>query len=590
MSEVTDVWLLAVALDGEDTFWLCEPANLKPLAEDWRTTKCRWLYPVVENVSRFADLDGFASTDAVYEVEWSGMSKVLRAATLAWNVKCKRQKVDRITYVFVPAEEMKLLDEAYSKFTKLEATKPPLPRSAPATSSSHGEARETAPAFSVGPAEVKAPSKEVSEEQATENPVADTGGDVPLVDATVARAASATPIKVEAEEEEDKSSGATALEQPDAGEENGDVASSSVGRQNRTGAFLHRSSSSYNAVPSHKRQKPHQGTTVYQAPNHSKPMGDHRSGEAFDWPEMFLVHRGSVDFLCPHATNNSYGFRLDRVMHDGFPVFLLFPSSKNNSEAVDSSARGVPVFEKAKLSGEGGEGGIRNCVLVLTRLSSKKHQPYYRRNTRRRVRGGRSLSDEDSITEEEEEEEEEEVEDDDDTDDDDDSDEDEDELEDIHDDGKPTLPTQERRTSAKAKSSPPPLKTSKTEPSLATEEASAPRRKHRRRGAEPKEESPLQAVSVNFWTDPQGVVPAVGQLAKDFPFHAEGANTPQTVVFSDGVCVTYTAATAGKHAPPEKRRKAAKPGHTAASTEDADLSMLNEHILNAFAQVRKESA
>lgn len=179
-----------------------------------------------------------------------------------------------------------------------------------------------------------------------------------------------------------------------------------------------------------------------------------------------------------------------------------------------------------------------------------------------------------------------------DSDDDDDSDDDsleeEDEGAELDDDDTPLFVTHTRRGRSNTKATPQPKKP-KVDPveEVAT---SALARNRGRRGAAAKEEPPLQAVSVNFWSDPQGVAPAVSELAREFPFHAEGGDTPQTVVFSDGVCVTYTAAIAAKHATQEKKRSTAKHGHAAASSEDADLSMLNEHILNAFAQVRRENA
>jgi hypothetical protein len=577
MSEVTDVWLLAVALDGENSFWLCEPTNLKPLADDWKMCNCRWLYPVVENVSRFADFSGFESTDAVYEVEWSGVSKVLRAATLAWNMKCKRQKMDGTTYVFVPAEEIKLMDDAYSRFVKLEAMKPPPPRSTHAVTCSDEAERTT---------EVKAERTA----QEGNDVAASTSYPIPVTDGD--GGASASDTLTQKGEEAGEAKVSSQQLQPDGEDGEGSVVSFSVAQHSSSRPRRNRSSS-YLSFPSHKRQTPHQGTTTYQAPVHSKPMGDHRSDEAFDWPEMFVIHRGSVDYLCPQATNNTYGFRLDRVLHNGFPVFLLFSSNKNNSESIDASARGVPVFEKAKLSGEGGEGAVRSSVLVVTRLSSKKHQPYYRKNTGRKTRRRRSDSDEDSITEEEEEEASEDLDDDDEEESS--SDTYNDEFNGFDEDDRPLFATQPRHSSRKTrtKATPTPPKRLRAEPAAAAaDEASAATRRRSKKDtavAARKEEPPLQAVSVNFWTDPHGVTPAVSQLAREFPFHGEGADTPQTVVFSDGVCVTYTAATAAKHAS-QKRRNTAKHGHAAASVEDADLSMLNEHILNAFAQVRRESA
>ncbi|KAG5470028.1 hypothetical protein LSCM4_02719 [Leishmania orientalis] len=580
MPEVSDVWLLGVVLTGETTFWLCEPTHLKPLAEDWKAINCRWLYPVLENLSEFADVSGFESTDAVYEVDWVGTSKVLRPATLAWNVRGKRQKVGDTTYVFVPAEEIKQLDEAFKRFVKLEATmKPPPPRSV-TFSLSAAEALTAAEGETV-PALDTSLSAKIRQEGVK--------NEVPLVTAaSLLPAPSPAPTAVEAtrktvEEAEDENS---VLRQAD-----GEVSiASSSALHHRTPP--RRRVTGLSSFPSHKRQTPHRGTTIYQAPVHRKPTGDHCSSEAFGWDEMFLVHRGSVDYLCPKATGNTFGFRLDRVMHDGFPVFLLFSSSFNNSETIDSSARGVSVFEKAQLSGEAGEGAVRSSVLVVTRLSSKKHQPYYRAGACRTAPGSRRRhhrrrSDDDSTSEEDE------GEDDFDDDDDDDAESDETfEEEEEHQMGtqRAHLRAGDEAAALEIPTAAGAAKKLKTESTDSAGEsavtASVERRKGKRTGASAKE--PLQAVSVNFWTDPQHVTPAPGQLAREFPFKAEGSDTPQTVVFANGICVTYTASTAAKHAPPEKKRKTAKHGGTASSSEDADLSMLNEHILNAFAQVKKD--
>ncbi|TPP43574.1 hypothetical protein CGC21_19865 [Leishmania donovani] len=537
MPEVSDVWLLGVVLTGETTFWLCEPTHLKPLAEDWKAINCRWLYPVLENLSDFADVSGFESTDAVYEVDWVGTSRVLRPATLAWNVRGKRRKVGDTTYVFVPAEEIKQLDEAFKRFVKLEATmKPPPPRCVTSSPS----AAETP-----GPAEAKtmltlhaSPSAPVHQEE-------DGKDGKPLVTAasllstqSSAPTAGEVPQETVTKAEDERSASRPA-------DIDGSIASSSAPHPR---APHRRGVTSLSSFPSHKRQTPHRGTTIYQAPVHRKPTGEHCSSEAFGWTEMYLVHRGSVDYLCPKATGNIFGFRLDRVMHDGFPVFLLFSSSHNNSEVIDPSARGVPVFEKAQLSGEAGEGAVRSSVLVVTRLSSKKHQPYYRTDTEHRVgtQGSRRRAGDEAAT--------------------------------------TATPTAGTAAPAAAKKPKTEAKDPAGESAVA---ASASRRKEKRK-ADAAANKPLQAVSVNFWADPQYAAPAPEQLAREFPFKSEGSDTPQTVVFSNGICVTYTASTAAKHAPQEKKRKTAKHGGAAASSEDMDLSMLNEHILNAFAQVRKD--
>lgn len=599
MSEVAEVWLLAVALDGEDTFWLGEPSNLKALPDDWKHVKCRWLYPVEEKMDRFADLSGFDCTDAVYEVGHGAISKVLRGATLVWNIKGKRQKVGGSTYVFVPAEDMKVMEEAYNRFLKLEAASPHPQRSAPSPSPVAEQVKPEAD-------ERDEPNDAaVGEEAETPQPAPPTN--------------SGSLAKIEEAESGDELLVRPWQERLEA-EGNADSVSSATQSQDTT--QVQRRRSNHLSLNSHKRQQPHRGTTIYIAPTSAAATGDHSSSEAFDWEEMFIVHRGSVDFLCPHVTNNRYGFRLDRVMHDGMPVFLLFSSRRKNSESIDSTARGVPVFEKAKLSGEGGEGEARGSVLVLTRLGYVKHperlqgdqvdgvrrrgRPPLHRRGRPPLRRQRSSSDDDTLTEEEE-------------DDSDDDDDDDDDSEDSLDDDAVSNDSRPRGGRGAAARAGRPRRGNDAETSLfadhlpgrraatartphvkdemgeasgtggeGTEQPQLPPRRRGRRPAAPKEEPPLQAVNVNFWSDPIGVVPPVSQLARDFPFTTEAADTPQTVVFGDGVCVTYTAASAAKQVPAEKKRKVPKHSNTSASIEDSDLSMLNAHILNAFAQVRKE--
>ncbi|CAJ1033606.1 hypothetical protein, conserved [Leishmania shawi] len=576
MPEVSDVWLLGVVLTGETTFWLCEPTHLKPLAEDWKAINCRWLYPVLENLSEFADVSGFDSTDVVYEVDWVGTSKVLRPATLAWNVRGKRQKIGDSTYVFVPAEEIKQLEEAFKRFVKLEAKmKPPPPRSGTSARSAT-EAPATVEEKTMLTLDIS-PSSPVREEEGR--------GGGPLGAATSLQPAlSSTLIAGEAtcERVEKAEDDMSASHQVD--DEVSTISSSAPHRRAPPRRGVTRRSS----FPSHKRHTPHRGTTIYQAPVHRNPTGGHCSSEAFGWTEMYVVHRGSVDYLCPKATGNTFGFRLDRVMHDGFPVFLLFSSSHNNSETIDSSSRGVSVFEKAQLSGEGGEGAVRSSVLVVTRLSSKKRQPYYDTDIGRTTAGSRRRRrfDDDSTSEEDE--------DDGFFDDDDKNDSESDETNEEEEERRVGTQGSHRRAGDEAASAAilpaataaKKLRTKTAD--TASESAVTPSAARRKAKDDAAAKASLQAVSVNFWTEPQHAVPAPGQLAKEFPFKSGGSDTPHTVVFSNGICVTYTASTAAKHVPPEKKRKTAKQSGTASSSEDIDLSMLNEHILNAFAQVKKD--
>ncbi|KAK7199661.1 hypothetical protein NESM_000011500 [Novymonas esmeraldas] len=602
MPEAADVWLLGVVLTGESTFWLCEPTHLRPLPEDWKAINCRWLYPVEENLGDLADVSGFVSTDAVYEVDWLGTSKVLRPATLAWNVRGKRQKVGSTTYVFVPAEEIKQLDDAFRRFVKLEATAqpPPPPRVAPAVAVS--PPASGAPPTTAAPSPPSAPLK-------AEGESAEADGDAPLASAASLQSLPTTSPSADAVARwaSAVSEGGGSASRLDDGEDGeGSIVSSSAPRRR---AAPRRGPTSLSMFPSHKRQEPHRGTTVYQAPLHSKPIGDHKSSEAFDWAEMYVLHRGSVDYLCPKETGNTYGFRLSRVMHDGFPVFLLFSSARNNSESIDSGARGVAVFEKALLSGEGGEGAVRSSVLVVTRLSSKKQQPQYGvpttrttttattststtrpRHQRRRRRRGSDYDD--STSEEDEEDVSDDDSDDDDSEDEDDSETEEAEEGDERRGGRRVSRRGGAGAAAEASSVAAKIPKREAQDTAVGDSATAALsgRRRGRRKADGIAAEPLQAVSVNFWTDPQQAAPTPEQLTREFSFKAGRSEAPQTVVFSDGVCVTYTASTAAKYAPPEKKRKTAKHGGTATSSEDADLSMLNEHILNAFAQVKKDGA
>lgn len=564
MTDYVETKLLAVILTDEDTFWFCEPRVPKALPEDWKAVECRWLYPVEHNVSRFAEESGFDSTDAVYEVETSATSKVLRAATLAWNIPAKRQRIGKVVYVFVPAEEVKRLEEGFKRFVKLEAGVPALP---PRELSAGG-----IPASNVAP---------VSSGEVKTEPIAEEATSTANDESLSCAAPTPTTLKPEAIAEEH----AEELTGGDGNPSDNDTPASSKGKPSRpprTRASDRRRRLPSASLLSHKRREPHRGTTTYTAPVRSTAFGDHRSNEAFDWPDHYIVHRGSIDYLCPKRTENTYGFRLDRVMHCGFPVFMLFGSRRNNSEEISPSAQGVQVHQKSVLTGEGGE-GIGNSVMVMTRLSSKKRQ----------LRYANSDSDEEDEAENSEE-------DDDDQDDeweDDafDSSEEEDDEDDDDDDGDERRRRRRRvRTRATARStaaatSPPKTLTAvsaASSSSTALSKRAAKCVRTEKAGSKKKTE-PLQSVSVNFWTDPTVAVQSASELAKEYPFRSDDASArgPQTVVLSNGACVTYSSATASKLMQSNTKKKSGG-GGGGASTEDFDLSALNEHILNAFAQVK----
>lgn len=507
---VTDAPLLAAALHGEATYWFAAPKSGKPLPDRWASTFCFWLYPVESDLAQFADVPGFNPTDSVYELDGGGVSKVFPDATLKSNIEAKKYQKGRTTYFFVPAEEVDYVEREYKAMLKREADRQAQlpPEETPQPETRRVRARASA---------VPADQDEEAEEQEPESKAATAGPGA-------GRRARPQP---EADPE-------TAGVARDGGTEEGSEANESdaESRTSTRGRTARRTGGV--AIDSHKRRAPHKGTTVSMAPIHQKAHGDHRSNEAFRWPAHYIVHRGSADYLCPARTGNSYGFRLDKVTHNGFPVFLLFGSGMNNSYDIDYTANGVPALETAVLRGEGGDRGMGNSVMMITRPPSEKHG-YSRGSTEssqaracssgggaRRVHRRRRGSD-DSTSEDEASSSATDADDDDDDD---------------ASDGEEVSFAASRRRRARPRrveehSAAPPAKAARSEATGSRKESK-------------KDKKPLQTASVNIWTDPDRAVPDVEQLSKQHPFAHDTTVPLRTTVFPDGTCVTYSAASAEK--------------------------------------------
>lgn len=516
--DVTDAYILAAALQGEPTYWFAVPKSGKPLPEYWTSANCFWMYPVEHDLARFAKVNGFHPTDSVFELDPSGVSKVLPSATLKVNAKCKRYQEGGVTYFFVPSEEVDWVEREYKALLKKEADLPPS-QSLTTMKTVQVGARVNNAALEVKAERESEPDKEREGPERRENEGAGTanvGGEEE----------GPGEVKDEGHDNVDEKEGegapvSSSEAQWAEAESDGDNSDATQSWRRQPSAFQ---------LGSHKRRRPHRGTTIYVAPAHQRPTGDHRSNEAFTWPAHFIVHRGCADYLCRAASGNTYGFRLDKVTHNGFPVFLLFGSSVNNSDEVSPTANGVPALETAVLRGEGGDRGMGNSVMILTRPPSEKHG--YRRDpathtsttrsggsggTRRRRRIGMS-SDEDDEDDESEV-----------------AASSEEEGENAEDDDDESAFVRRRGHGSKKPAT------------VATVGRSARKLARTENGGKAKKETqPLRVASVNLWTELDGPVPSIEHLSKQYTLAHEMTTPLRTTVFPDGTCVTYSAASLEK--------------------------------------------
>ncbi|CCW70558.1 unnamed protein product [Phytomonas sp. Hart1] len=504
--------LLAVVLQGEDNYWFAEPRTSKPLDENWSHVGCFWLYPVEFGIAQFADLQGFDPTDSVFEIDTHGVSKVLRAATLSYDVTARKYDQGRRTFYFITQKEINRLDLCYSALLKREAEI--LPSSQKQNDGVQGES---------GTIKVEDLLSEVNQEKKVNH-------------------LKSTHFK----------------------ENEGDTT-----KEFKSNAIA------LSDKRSHQRKTPYQGTTVYLAPTFSTHTGDHCSNEAFEWQRYYIIHRGSVDYLVPKPVGNTYGFRLDKVSHDGFPVFLLYGSTVNNSYEVESYANAVPAMDSALLKGGGGEtDSIGTQVLVLTRQRGK----------RKRMPTTHGSADAFSFS-----------------------------LQSVSElPSRSTSYTDDSGSEAKA----PPLQLAVPAPRrrgrprkvplptpLAESEVTTSRkvtylslREHytshessfKTNNEHPE---PLQTCSVNVWTDLTSEIPPLSQLVSQFPFQHNPSESLCTTVFPDGICATYSPTTAVDFLKVTDTKKNPNGGNQLVSTGgssvpiDDDMRNLLEHIQLAKQQI-----
>ncbi|CCW62726.1 unnamed protein product [Phytomonas sp. EM1] len=507
---ISEAKLLAVVLQGEDNYWFAEPRTSKPLEENWTHVGCFWLYPVESGIAQFADLKEFDPTDSVFEIDTQGVSKVLRAATLSSDVAAKKYHQGKRTFYFITQKEISRMDIRYSALLKREAEVLPLLHQQDEVGRNGGHKTQV--------------------------------GDIPSD--THEEPKNNAPKVSHIKEEDDEATKTFKSEQM-----------SLIDRR------------------SHQRKTPYQGTTTYIAPDFNKPTGDHCSSEAFEWDRYYIIHRGSVDYLVPEPIGNTYGFRLDKVSHDGFPVFLLFGSSVKNSYEVEPSANAVPAMDSAVLKGGGGETErVGSHVLVLTRPRGKRSRAnnfHARADSVSFSPGKASRSSSRSIS--------------------------------ASDNGSEgakaalslVVPSRKRGRPRKVPFSTP---SAESEATASAKVPALPPREHHKshessRKTDDKPREPLQACSVNVWTDLTSEISSFTQLATQFPFSHNPSKSLRTVVFPDGTCATYSSTTAEDFLKSTDTRRHSNGANQSASSSgggapvDDDMRSLLEHIQLAKQQV-----
>ncbi|PBJ80457.1 hypothetical protein BCY84_01458 [Trypanosoma cruzi cruzi] len=124
--EGEEATLLAVALAGEETYWLCQPIHGKRLPPEWKNCTCQWLY-IVDDV----DIRGYipwykGDLGVVLELGVNETSRIERFAVISDSVRARKIVVDeggdKKTYFFVGNEERDALDAKFDDLLRREST------------------------------------------------------------------------------------------------------------------------------------------------------------------------------------------------------------------------------------------------------------------------------------------------------------------------------------------------------------------------------------------------------------------------------------------------------------------------------------
>ncbi|ORC88442.1 uncharacterized protein TM35_000173140 [Trypanosoma theileri] len=146
MDEGEEVTLLAVALAGEETYWLCQPIAGKRLQPEWKNCTCHWLYLVdgdIHSVIPWYTED----MGALLEVDISETSKIERFAVIYDSVKARKIVVNTggssRTFFIITNEERDIVEAKYDDLLKRERSlSAATPTTDPVSVRSHNKPRE----------------------------------------------------------------------------------------------------------------------------------------------------------------------------------------------------------------------------------------------------------------------------------------------------------------------------------------------------------------------------------------------------------------------------------------------------------------
>lgn len=116
--------LFAVALSGEEIYWLCQPINERRLVPEWKNCMCQWLYPV-EDADIRSHLPWYEDhLGVVLELSAGETSRIERFAVISDSVKAKKFVVGGghapKTYFLLEKEERDILNVKFGELLKGE--------------------------------------------------------------------------------------------------------------------------------------------------------------------------------------------------------------------------------------------------------------------------------------------------------------------------------------------------------------------------------------------------------------------------------------------------------------------------------------
>ncbi|EAN80326.1 uncharacterized protein TEOVI_000714000 [Trypanosoma equiperdum] len=120
-----DSTLLAVALDGEDKYWLCQPVTGKRLGPEWKFCTCYWLYLLGDNEDHGDKPWYREDLGDILEIGYNETSRIGRYSVIDDAVKAKKFVVEEggvsRTFFFIGNDEREALDAKFEDLLKREA-------------------------------------------------------------------------------------------------------------------------------------------------------------------------------------------------------------------------------------------------------------------------------------------------------------------------------------------------------------------------------------------------------------------------------------------------------------------------------------